>query len=357
MTPPRTSRTRRRIGPFLGAVCGAALFGVACWAVFSQRATLQSSFTAIGEAHPLWIVLLLALPLANVFFTSATFGVLTNRYGKVPLWEMNLLMLSAGLLNYLPLRPGLVGRVAYHRQVHGIRATDSAKVVLISIGCSSIGLAGVLVGAMGVAGLGLRGTPFAWPLAIAPGAACLVVGGILRAGGGHEKWWRFLVAAGWRTGDMLVWTARYWLVFFLVGQTVTWFEAALLTVVSQAAMMVPLFGNGLGLREWAIGASVGGIVHRPSDGIDSGSDLMDMAAPGLTADLVNRAAELIVLAPLGAVAGVMLARRTKAYRQKVQPPAELTDTQEQAQAQKHAVDHEQAVAQDRMEQGEGRDGV
>jgi hypothetical protein len=64
--------------------------------------------------------------------------------------------------------------------------------------------------------------------------------------------------------------------------------------------MVPLVSNGLGLREWAIGLLSPAIASH------------DMEL-GLTADLVNRAAELIVVSVAGVPATLWLTRRARQH--------------------------------------------
>lgn len=291
---------------------GLVLFGLAIALVVNQRASLSESYEAIRHANPMWMVLLVALPLGNVVFTALTFVVLMGRYERISFWEMFLLMLSAGLLNYLPLRPGMVGRVAYHRQVHKIRATDSAKVVLRAMLSSAISLAGMIVVAQFASHMGLSQTWWAVPMTLVPGAACVIFGTALLKRNPKSRRWRLVVATGWRWGDMLLWAARYAVVFVLVGAPITWAEATLFAAVSQAAMIIPLFGNGLGMREWAIGAFAGRRALQA--GGSQAEALTQMTASGLTADLVNRAAELVILVPLGALAGAMLARRTHPMR-------------------------------------------
>ncbi len=301
-----------RTSKVLRATLGFGMFALAVGVVLSQRATLSESFDAIGSAHPGWVLVLLALPLANVLLTALTFKALTDRYARVPLGEMTLLMLSAGLLNYLPLRPGLVGRVAYHRQVHGIRATDSAKVVLRAMLATAFGLAGMMLAAQLVLFAGHDSAPAHAAATVLPAAACIIFGTLQTRAAPDRGMWHLLTATGWRWGDMLVWAARYAVVFELVGSPITWAEATLFAAVSQAAMVVPLFGNGLGLREWAIGAFAGR--RALTNGTDSAGAITELTASGLTADLVNRAAELVVLVPLGAIAGAVLARRARAFK-------------------------------------------
>ncbi|MCB1281548.1 MAG: hypothetical protein KDB18_08490, partial [Salinibacterium sp.] len=140
---------------------------------------------------------------------------------------------------------------------------------------------------------------------ILPGVLIVMVGHALLARFPDQHHWRIMIATGWRWGDMLLWAARYAVVFILVGEPVTWARATQFALISQIALVIPLVGNGLGLREWAIGAFAGRGSGEPQS-------LAQSAAVGVTADLVNRAAELIVLVPLGALAGVLLARRARA---------------------------------------------
>jgi len=72
-----------------------------------------------------------------------------------------------------------------------------------------------------------------------------------------------------------------------------------LAIVSQIAMLVPIAGNGLGLREWAIGLTAASLT-----GLDPQA--------GLAADLVNRAVEVLVAVPVGLLSARVVSRRLKA---------------------------------------------
>ncbi len=309
----KASWWRRHAGQVIRWSIGLFMLALAFVVVLTQREALASSWRAMRSASPLLLVLLVLLPLGNVLFTSLTFKALTDRYAKVPLWEMNLLMLSAGLLNYLPMRPGLVGRVAYHRTFHGIRATDSAKVVVRAMAASAISLA-AMIGMAWLAGVVIAPTSAdAWRVAFSlVGPVMLVASGSIALSLQPDQHrWRWLTATGWRWADMLIWAARYWVVFRLVGEPIDWTQATLAALISQMALAVPFVGNGLGLREWAVGVFAGQrAAAEAAGGGVAASDLTRSAAAGLTADLVNRAAELMVLVPLGACAGVILARRS-----------------------------------------------
>ncbi len=71
--------------------------------------------------------LLLGSVLANLLLTGLLFTVLISRYGNVGRVEMQALIATATLLNFLPLRPGLFGRIAYHRTFNAIPAAASVK--------------------------------------------------------------------------------------------------------------------------------------------------------------------------------------------------------------------------------------
>ncbi|MCA9299560.1 MAG: hypothetical protein KDA28_10865, partial [Phycisphaerales bacterium] len=105
MTPP----TRRLIAFAIGLL----LIIAALVAVATQRHALRAALDSLGSA-PWWmVVLLIVLPLGNLVTVSTSFAVLTNRYGRVGWTEMLALIASAWLLNYLPMRAGMVGRFAY----------------------------------------------------------------------------------------------------------------------------------------------------------------------------------------------------------------------------------------------------
>ena len=69
-------------------------------------------------------------------------------------------------------------------------------------------------------------------------------------------------------------------------------------------MQVPLMGNGLGVREWAVGL-VGPMLptwmSAASGGLSRGL--------GLSADLMNRGFELAAALPVGLVCSALLARK------------------------------------------------
>lgn len=275
---------RHRVRAIVGSVLGLALFIAAVMALLTQRGQMSEAWAA-ARAAPAWLVaLLVALPLGNLAVVSLSFNVLTARFGRVGWSEMAALIASAWLLNYLPLRPGMVGRVAYHKRVNGVLVRDSVRVIGESIALSALAVGMLVVVSFGADG---NNATVAWL-----GAAPLVVGAAaalaLRASGAGA--WRYAAAFSLRYVDAALWVARYAVVFAVIGRPIGAAEAARVTAASQVALMVPLAGNGLGLREWAVA-------------ITSATDA------GLLADVVNRGAELLIAVPAGLLGGWWIARR------------------------------------------------
>lgn len=280
---------RRRI---IGFVSGILLLTAAVFAVGIHSETISQAWGSIQSGSIVLMGLVVVLPLANWLLISVSFWILTGRYGRVGGPEMAGLIATAWLLNYLPMRPGMLGRVAYHKAVNKIAVRDSAKVMLIGITFSGISAAGITVL---VAALSL----FDVPGVVWGGALCVpvVVLGVLAVAARGGEAWRLPAAGAIRYLDLLVWAARYGVVFALVGMPISIQAALAVAVVSQLAMLIPLSGNGLGLREWAVGITAGilpvafvGAVA----GVDGGAQVV-----GLAADLLNRAGEILVAVPVG----------------------------------------------------------
>ncbi len=280
----------------IGAVVGFGLLVAAVWAVGSQRAVLTEALGSLRHAPAGLVVGALLLPLVSWLTTSATFCLLSQRYARVPAGDMVMLIGAAWLLNYLPFRPGMVGRVAFHRKYHSMPIADSVRVMISAMVLSGISLAmllGVAVAVSQVEHMGFRLACLAGPTA----GVGLVAAGARAAG---WSWWREIAALCVRSVDMLAWVGRYAIVFALVGQQPAIEHVVVVAAVCQVAMVVPITGNGLGLREWAVGLTLAAVA--------TAGMREQAAAIGLAADLVNRAAELVLVVPVGLGCSWVLAR-------------------------------------------------
>lgn len=268
----------------IGFLVGLTLFAAAVWAISSDENDLRVSWQAARDAHWTLVAAVVVLPVINWLLVSLSFRFLQSHYAPVGFGEMSALIASAWLLNYLPLKPGMIGRFAYHKHVNGIRYVDSTRVILVSVT-----LCGLSIGVLVVIALLVRFSGPAWgwvwclPVPVALGLAAVA----LRRRG--PWWWRVAAAGLMRYLDMMVWIGRYAAAFALIGSPLDFQTALLVAAVSQVALMIPISGNGLGIREWGVRA-----VTSPA---------------GLLADVVNRAAELVVSLPIGVVGTVWATRR------------------------------------------------
>jgi hypothetical protein len=280
----------------LGFSIGLVLLGVALWVVLANRETVANAFNEAAHAPRWLLVAAIILPIAHWHLTSVVFWLVTRRFGVVRFGEMHLLIGAAGLLNYLPLRPGLFGRIAYHKRVNNIRVKDAVRVTVV---CAVLaGIANGLALAVALAAFDL-GTTMAWAMVVSP---VVVIGA---AGFALTLWTKssfsrsssLTLALAARYMDTIVWIVRYAVAFELIGRPISPMQATVFAAAAQLAMMVPFVGNGLGVREWAIGLTL---------------PLMEKDAAktvGLTADLLNRAAEILSAVPIGLVCMAVLARQ------------------------------------------------
>ncbi len=296
-----------RIGGF---IAGALLVVLAIAAALRQDPdAVRRSFDALGQ-HPWWFVLLfLALPLLNWLSISTSIWFLLSRFGRLGVAETLGLIGMAWLLNYLPMRPGMVGRIAYHKAVNGISIRHTGQTLIegtvITAICSGIMLLGAVV---------LRGvdTALAWSL--------LIVVPMLAGAVASIALWatkpltaRYCAAGALRVLDMAVWAGRYAMAFAIVGTSIDLPAALVLAVASQVAMLIPIAGNGLGIREWLIGALAAGLPAAMLGGTDAN------LSQGLTADVLNRFVEVLVAVPLGLMCLGVIVRRLRSV-QKAQIP-------------------------------------
>lgn len=268
-----------------GVVVGIALLAAAVLTVARRHEAIGEALGAMRHPAPGYLAIIVLGVWANVALAALTFSVLISRYGRVGVGEMQALVAASGLLNFLPFRPGLFGRIAYHRAYNAIPAVATVKTLVHAIALS-LAAGGYLAAGLFVSSRGW--TPL-WVVVALPfpllGAGFAV--------GGLRVW---AAAAAIRLVEMLVWSARYYAAFALVGAEIEPAGAIAFACIGMVAMLVPFVGNGLGVREWAVG----------------------LAAPlltpyvlqvGLTAELLNRAAELVVVTAIGLAGIAWLVRR------------------------------------------------
>lgn len=303
----RQRAANRRPLRLAGAALGLCLFAGALWVAFGQRAAVFDAFSAALKAR-WWLALAaFALPAVGWSLTSVMYWLLMNRDDlarqgiRVGLREMHAVLGAAWIMNYLPARPGMFGRVAYHAAINkfplGFVIASSVAAVVCGI---------VSVGLLLASTLLLRHRPGATMTAVAlaaPALLCVAAAVLCKLlTPTNERWWRSAAACGLRSLDCLTWAARYWCVYAILGVELTLPQAAALTAVSQAAAMVPFVGNGLGVREWAVGV-VGPLLPGVGQGLSRET--------ALSGDVINRGCELLAALVIGVPSVLLVARRLR----------------------------------------------
>lgn len=286
-SPSDAPRWRGRLRA-VGAVVGIALLALAAWTVVADRAQLSAAFAALRDPPPSLVALVLASVAASVLLTGLLFSILMRRFARVGFLEMQSLLAATALLNYLPLKPGFIGRIAWHRARHGVAVRDSLRTLVEAMLLSLAVIAAFLAALAATNALGLApGLALALPAVAAAGLAFRATRTACEA---------FLV----RQAELALWTLRYWAAFRLIGAPIELDAAIALGGASVLATLVPFVSNGLGIREWTI-ALLAPIVAR------HGGDSVT-AAQGIVAELVLRAAEIAVILPTGLAGLAHLAR-------------------------------------------------
>lgn len=295
------SPARRWIGR-LSFWIGCVLLIAAIVFAWRRRYVLGEAWSALRDPDPLLVGVLICATCLNLAISALVLSVLIRRYGRVGLLEMQGLTAATALVNYLPMRPGLLGRIAYHHHVNQIRpvhtlATAIAASIISVIAAGWLALAVWCSGAArsDAAGAAVQsGTALLWWVCVP-----IVVLAVLVLPRRTRVW---AVATLLRYAEMFTWAARYWAAFGLLGQPIGAGTAVALACVGVIATMVPLVSNGLGVREWAVGAL--------SPYLAMGAEAATMPF-GIAAELVNRAAELVVVVIAGSVGSVYLAARQR----------------------------------------------
>jgi hypothetical protein len=293
-------RSRRRIGFVVGLVllAGAAVY------LLADPKTLGEFGGHLRNA-PLWAtVVVLVGPLVNWIFVGLCLHALVRRHGEVGRSEMLALVGSAWLLNHLPMRPGLVGRIGYHAKVNRIRVRDSIEASVWSIihaaiaNSIALGLVLMIPAETSLLRLVLL-------LSIPMGVFLLLaMFAFIRS----DNLGYLLLGLVFRNADLLVWMIRYAAAFAMLGVVITPIQIVIITAVSQIAQVIPITGGGFGFREWGVG-----IAARMSA---SGTAVTMRTAIG--ADVINRIAETVIVIPLGLICTALVARRFSAWNQSLE---------------------------------------
>jgi len=288
---PAPTGLRSRRARAIGSAVGLALFGLAIFGVWRQWGVVESAWRETARARWWLVAASVALPWCSCALSTLMYWFLMNRDDgsrRVGYVEMLAVISSAWLVNYVPSRPGMAGRLAYHRVVNDIPLRESVAVSILAITCAGVAMALLVIAVLVANATGAGAVVLAVP------AGVLALGGL--AASKTERARRYGYAAAARYADLLVWMLRYLCAFAAIGRPLSLPEAGAFTAISQAAMLVPLVSNGLGLREWAIGL-IGPLL--PANIAPAGGGTITRGV-GLAGDIFHRAADIVASLPAGA---------------------------------------------------------
>jgi uncharacterized membrane protein YbhN (UPF0104 family) len=292
---PDRRRTALRV---IGLAVGVFFFGAAIRFAMAEQDEFARALESLRDPPPLAVALVLASVAVGAVLSAVLFHILMRRFGKVPFWEMQALIAATAFANYLPLKPGFVGRVAYHRLRHGIRAAHTLRTIVEAIALSGTVASLFLLSLVALRALKARGFTVAGHEL--EGEWALVVPSVLAVAIAWPKTRSLAQALLVRQTELALWTLRYWAVFQLVGAPIDLETAIVLASVSVIATLLPIVSNGLGIREWVIGILAPMISHEPVS-----------TSQAIVAELVHRAAEIAVMVPFGTVSIVVLVRHNR----------------------------------------------
>ncbi|OUW04096.1 MAG: hypothetical protein CBD11_01250 [Phycisphaera sp. TMED151] len=279
-------------------------FSLGVWLLWTvlQGAAQAGDFSALRDADPMLLVLMLVLSLASSVCNAALFTLVSRPLQHQPslsLQRMVPLNFSCGALNYAPFRLGALTRVAWHIRVDGMNASRVSALMAMAggwyllVGLTAFGAFWLRPSAdWGTLGLGLLLLPAGWALG-RMGIAKLPGGLFREARPMLNNPRASLECAGLRILDLMCFTGRLLVGARILNIELGLAEGVLLAVVATFASLVP-FGR-LGFREAGVAGAAGAI-----GSIDPG--LRDQLS------LLDSAAEAAAYVPLGLVLSVLWLR-------------------------------------------------
>ncbi len=297
--------TWRKIKRWAGYTLGAALL-IACIVMALRGGDWQR----LAEVEPStfgWLILLVVL---SLFFSTNVFSLLTIPYAPeekpVP-WIVMLALISAStLLNYLPLRPGLIGRAAFLKKYYDIAYRSSVRILLIAITISA-----TIYGSIFALGLRHHCPDFLITLLLAGAFILALLGAgmhvlhllVRKRFRAATHMWYLTGVAIHRFSEVAIATIRLMIVFHLLDVDIYFSHAAILATCGMFITLVGITPNGLGLREWLYGLIAASGFF--------GGDVEGGLRLGLQVALIDRAAESLVVIPSGLAGMVYLKNKPR----------------------------------------------
>lgn len=295
---PGSGLTARKIAlQVIGFLVGVALI---VWCV--RTAARGGDWTKVRDARPALVAGLAACSLASLVINAGMFWTALRPVRRHSVPRLTALNGIAGLLNYAPVRLGLVARIAYHLRVDRMNASLVAAWMLFTAGIMMVALmaCGVALAVVGtqwllfavlvIAQLAVAKLLARVSLPLPPVAAIARrLDGLPAMFRSPVSWWG---TAALRIADIAAFTGRMAFAAEILGLSLNTTDVILLALVAQLVSFSPL--GRLGFRE----AAVAFIAARLEGG--AGSTNVDAVFAQLA--LIESAGEAAVLVPAGILA-------------------------------------------------------
>jgi hypothetical protein len=259
----------------------------------------EEGWERIREADPLLILAMLGTSLASQICNGALFWTTIRPVRRERFWVLQGVNFTSGLLNYAPVRIGMLSRFVYHMRVDRMRFLllvgwfAVVSIAMIAVMGSSLG-ATLLRPRLDLAWLALFIGPLAIFVLLAPWLVTLPP--VTRHTRGAE---RMLAARGWlsaglalRAIDLGMWTARIAIAAKILEIQLGSGDLLIIAVTALLVAMNPL--GRLGFREVAV-TLLAGYLATPADGETLDATFKQLA-------IVESVAEAAAVIPCGLVA-------------------------------------------------------
>ena len=295
-------RGRRLALQLIGFAIGLVLVG---WCIKGALSGGEEGWERLRAASPWLVIAMVATSLVSQLANGALFWATIRPIRRERFWVLQGVNFTSGLLNYAPVRIGMLSRVIYHLRV------DRMKILLLMawFGTVSFAMLAVMGAAFGATVVHPSLDPF-WlaifsiPLLVLVAAAPALFRIPLLA----KPLERFipgclpmLTHRGWlsaglvlRTVDLAMWTARIAIAAKILGIELGSGDLLIIAVAALVVAMNPL--GRIGFREAAV-SLLAGYLATPTDG-----EALDATFKQLA--LVESVAEAAAVIPCGLIAAV-----------------------------------------------------
>ncbi|MPZ17948.1 MAG: hypothetical protein GEV06_08560 [Luteitalea sp.] len=285
-------------------VLGLAFVAAGLFYVWQRRAPLAETLNASWAGL---LLMLLVISATWIVIAAQTYVLFRAEGVPISFWENFVLSSAAGFGNYLPLRVGMILRAQYMKRKYGMGYVrfGSLSAIRMAIQISISGLVGIGALLFG----GLTSGRMSYPLLAIFGSLTIVACVALTrplpplafSGRRAARFWHDLregfgiarrrprlaaMSALWGLAQYVLLSIRFGIAFHLLGTSAPPWVLLVLGVASSVSSLLAITPGGLGIRELIIGY----VVFATGQTFDV----------GIFAGAFDRAAQLIVVATLGA---------------------------------------------------------